>query len=491
MSAHATALLGLAMFALALLLIIVTGLPSYAVLLGVSGGFGGLGMALGVIDVRLLGALPARIVGLLEHDLLQALALYALVGALLHRLVLAPTLLRVASAIAGGSARGAALGGLLLGALTAPLNGAVGASLNMQLRTVMPALRRAGIAPARATALVAVASTLGVVVPPSLVLVLLGDAMMRAHTEALNVTHQALRIVNLQDVMQAALLPGALVLLAVLGVAALTAGRSLVHRPEPAPPLTRGQIVTALLSAAAILGLLSLVATGKLYAVEAAATGGLLLLAHGLLSHQLDRALLRQALSDAMALTGMVFALLVAASSFTLVLRALGTDLLLTQALHQLDGWGTPVHATLVLGLLMLCAFVLDAFELIFLVVPLIMPPLLMVAGDAAQIAALTLLVLQLGFLLPPLGYAVLMAGAGQPEPPGRAALARELAPYLLAIAGVIALTASVPALTHALRSNADTVPAAQLSDDEVLRQLDDAARAAEPVDAAPSAARP
>ena len=81
--------LGLAMFAVAMVLMILTGLPVYAVLLGVASVFAALGVAAGAFDLALLGAVPARVVGLLEHDLLQALPLYALIGALLNRLPLA------------------------------------------------------------------------------------------------------------------------------------------------------------------------------------------------------------------------------------------------------------------------------------------------------------------------------------------------------------------------------------------------------------------
>src|SRR4029077_4980632 len=91
--------------------------------------------------------------------------------------------------------------------LLAPMNGSVGASAAMLTRTILPRLSEAKVSRARGAALVCVASTLGVVVPPSLVLILLGDAMLRAHTEAVNATGMAVRIVNTQDVFRAALIP--------------------------------------------------------------------------------------------------------------------------------------------------------------------------------------------------------------------------------------------------------------------------------------------
>ena len=125
-----------------------------------------------------------------SSDLLQALPLYVLMGALLNRLPLAQVLYRDRQSRAVARTGAAPpLAGLGLGVLLAPMNGSVGASVAMLSRTVLPRLDAAGIAPARGAALVCVASTLGVVMPPSLVLILLGDAMLRAHTEAVNVTH--------------------------------------------------------------------------------------------------------------------------------------------------------------------------------------------------------------------------------------------------------------------------------------------------------------
>ena len=121
--------LGLVMFAVAMVLIIATGLPVYAALLGVSSVFAALGVALGAFDWPLLSALPYRVVGLLEHDLLQALPLYAFIGALLNRLPLAELLYRTGERLCSRSPAAAEMSALCVGALLAPMNGSVGASL--------------------------------------------------------------------------------------------------------------------------------------------------------------------------------------------------------------------------------------------------------------------------------------------------------------------------------------------------------------------------
>ena len=481
--------LGLLMFGVAMLLMIVTGLPVYAVLLGVASVFAALGVALGAFDWALISALPYRIVGLLEHDLLQALPLYAFIGALLNRLSLAGLLHRAGERLFARNAASAELSALCVGALLAPMNGSVGASLHTLSRGLAPALAESGTPPARAAATVCVASTLGIVIPPSLVLLLLGDAMMRAHTEALNVTHAAVRIVNTQDVMRAALVPGTLVLLMAL---LLAAWRSRDATRRPRPPLRREQVLAAALATLVIGALLVGVAIGRLYAVEAAATGGLLLLVYAACSGQIDRALVHHVLHDTMTLTGLLLALLIAATTFSLVLRGLGTDVLITQTLGTLGQ--RPMLLMLgVLGGLVACSFVLDAFEMIFLVIPLVMPPLLMAVPDPAWVAAVTLLVLQAGFLLPPFGYAVLMSRSLMPDSTSLGALSRELWPQLAAQTALIAMVLMFPQITRwtrpaeaapATNSPADTAHAERLMQEALDEQrrgraLDDAQEAA------------
>jgi TRAP-type C4-dicarboxylate transport system permease large subunit len=360
------------------------------------------------------------------------------------------------------------------------MNGSVGASLVTLSRTVGARWAEKGMPQVRRTVLIAVASTLGVIVPPSLVLLLLGDAMMRAHSEGIDLARSlslpvataGTRIINTQDVLQAALLPGAVLLSCWLVVTWISAPP--VARHASREPLLRHERWSLLVVPLVIGGLLALVAFGRVRPVEAAASAGILLLLWGFVSRQLTAAVLRQVLDDALALTGALFALLAAATTFSLLLRAFGTDLLVAGWMQRLQGH--PVLAMLtVLAVLLSCALVLDAFELIFLVVPIVMPPLLALVDDAAWVAALTLLVLQAGFLIPPFGYAVVLArGQVRPRPPARA-LVRALLPYLLCLLAVLALVIAVPATTRWLRTVAPTLPANTMNPeelDQLMRQM-------------------
>jgi hypothetical protein len=146
-----------------------------------------------------------------------------------------------------------------------------------------------------------------------------------------------------------------------------------------------------------------------------------------------------------MALTGALFALLVGATIFTLVVRAFGTDRWVTDLLGMGGDGGRAL--ALVLLLLVLCAFVLDAFEMTFVVIPIVMPPLLMRVPDVTWVAVLTLLVLQTSFLIPPIGYAVLMVRNRLSRPMRTKRLVKALSPYLVAQLAVLIAVLAYPAL--------------------------------------------
>jgi TRAP-type mannitol/chloroaromatic compound transport system permease large subunit len=459
-----TAWLGLALLPLVGLAVIFTGMPAFLALIG--GAAAGAVVAIVVGNGAVLGALPNRLVALLESDLLQALPLFVLMGTLIDRLPLADILFRSGWRLAGRGPAAPRLAALGLGALLAPMNGSVGASVSVMVRAIRPRLMAAGVAPAQRIALMAAAATLGVVVPPSLVLIFLGDAMMGAHTIAVNLAGRPDQIINTRDIFRAALVPAGLTLALWAIVTWLLARGAQAASP---PPLTRREAAGAAVTALAILTLLAGVALGLFYAVEAAALGCVALLGIGLASGHLDRKTLTGALQAALAISGALFALLVAATTFTLVLRVLGTDQVLTDAFRALPGGGTVALAA-ALAMIVMAAMVLDAFEIIFVVVPLIMPGVLVKAPDAAWVAAATILTLQASFLIPPVGFAIMMTRAGEGERVAARALVRPLAAYLAVPVLVVALVLAVPGLTHLFSEPPRATPA--LSGQELKDRL-------------------
>jgi tripartite ATP-independent transporter DctM subunit len=468
----------MAWFGLALLLvvgvgIIATGLPAAVVLMAVAAFGAVIGVAADVIDAATLWALPSRLINLFENDLLQALPLYVTMGLLLDRLPVADALYRAAQSVLPRKPSAPLVSGMLLGALLGPMNGSVGASVLALSRVVAPRLAAEGIAAPHRHAIVAVASTLGVLVPPSLVLILLSDAMLSAHTIAVTATGRTDRVVNTQDIFHAALLPGGIFLLLCLALSGIV-GRSATRLPDR-PALTAGQGWTAAIALVSLLGLLGGVALGYFYAVEAAAMGAFALLVAGLLSGRLHGVVLSGVLRDAIALTGALFSLLLAATTFTMVLRLLGTADLAGKMVSLIPG-GEVAAVAIVLGVIALSAFVLDAFEIIFVIVPIVIPPLLIRVADARWVSVLVLLTLQSSFLLPPFGYALMMVRGVLKEPVAFRAFLRALAPFLAAQWFLLVLVLLFPQLTHLGKASDDSSgpPPAALSDEEFNKRLNE-----------------
>jgi tripartite ATP-independent transporter DctM subunit len=453
--------------------IISTGLPAAVVLIAVAGFGATLGVASGAIDVSILGALPGRLINLFENDLLQALPLYVTMGLLLDRLPVADALYRAGNAILPRSPSAPLVSGMMLGALLGPMNGSVGASVLGLSRVVSPRLAAEGLPAPNRHAIIAVASTLGVLVPPSLVLILLSDAMLSAHTMAVTATGRSDRVVNTQDIFHAALVPGGIFLALCLALSWIV-GRKAAKLPDR-ERLTAGQGLLAAVALVSLIALLGGVAFGYFYAVEAAAMGAFALLTAGFATGRLRGAALNKVLADAIALTGALFALLLAATTFTLVLRLLGTADLVGKMVSSIPG-GDITAVAVVLSVIGISAFVLDAFEIIFVIVPIVIPPLLIRIADARWVSVLVLLTLQSSFLLPPFGYALMMVRGVLKEPVPFRLFVRALAPFLAAQWLLLLLVLLFPQLTHIGQSAADRsrLPAAPMSDADYARRLNE-----------------
>jgi TRAP-type mannitol/chloroaromatic compound transport system permease large subunit len=123
-----------------------------------------------------------------------------------------------------------------------------------------------------------------------------------------------------------------------------------------------------------------------------------------------------------------------------------------------------------------LSAFVLDAFEIVFVIVPIVMPPVLTRAPDAVWISVLALLALQASFMVPPTGYAVMMARGQMRQKAALRPLARALAPYLAAQLAVLALVVFVPRLAHLAQPGGAEAPAidTRMNDEDARRRFND-----------------
>ena len=283
--------------------------------------------------------------------------------------------------------------------------------------------------------------------------------MLSAHTIAVTSTGRVDRVINTQDVFHGALVPAAIFLALCLALSWRAGRRIPASASAPPVKLSRQQAVLAAITLLALLTLLGGVATGYFYAVEAAAMGAFVLLSAGFITGALRGAVLRGVLHDALAITGALFALLIAATSLTLVLRLLGTDRLVADWITGIPGDEFVVVA-IVLGAIGLSAFVLDAFEIIFVIVPIVV---------------LVLLTLQTSFLLPPFGYALMMARGTLRQTLGFREMVRALLPFLIAQWTVLAAVLLFPQLVHVGENAGDAsrTPATPMTDRELQRRLE------------------
>jgi tripartite ATP-independent transporter DctM subunit len=321
-------------------------------------------------------------------------------------------LLKGMSALFGKRAGGIGVASFIVGALFAPLTGAVGATVLTIGLLALPSMLNAGYDKRLASGIVCCAGTLGTILPPSIILILLGDFMQGATVEAQLARGQT--VVNpltLDDIYMGALAPAALVLALGIGYVALISFRH-PERCPPAPDVSAsrpsfGELVFRLFTPLAlILFMLGAIITGLVYTVEAAACGAIGATLYTLARGHLTIRRLTETVQTTMKLTAMVFMLLIGATTFSLVFRGFEGDVYVTRLLAALPG-GTVGPVAVVMAVCFGLGFFLDALEIIFLVIPIAMPPLLFLGVNPVWLAILTAINLQTSYLHPPFGFAL------------------------------------------------------------------------------------
>jgi len=449
--------LGLAMFA-AVFVLLMVGFPVAFTLLGTAVAFAALGDLLGVFDLRLLNALPLRLLGLMEDDLLQAIPLFLFLGVILQRTTLAADLLNGLGGLFGRRAGGLGVATIIVSVFLAPTTGAIGATVLTIGLLALPTMLAAGYDRRIASGIVCSAGTLGTIIPPSIVLILLGSFMQSANIEAqVRRGVQTAQAMTVQDIYLGALAPVGLLLSLYLAYVVLVA----IFRPRLCPPPlahleSRPSALRLLLTIFVPMGLLALmlglVISGLAYTVEAAATAGLVATAYAWLRRELNLARLAETLHLVMKLTAMVFMLLMGASTFSLVFRGFSGDLFVATLLSRVPGGvlgGTAVVMAIMFGL----AFFLDALEIIFLVVPIAMPPLLLLGADPVWLALLTAINLQTAFLHPPFGFAIIFLRGVAPKEVKTTDIYWGVIPFILIQLSVLALVWAYPGIVGLFRA--------------------------------------
>ena len=391
---------------------LMAGYPVALTLAGVSLAFALLGDALGAMSFDILGALPQRVFGIMTNEVLLAIPLFIFMGVMLERSRIAEDLLETMGRLFGRLRGGLGFSVVIVGTLLAAAKGVVGATTVTMGLIMLPAMLRFGYDPRLAAGAVAATATLAQIFPPATVLVLLGDQLGNAYQAAqLAQGNFSPRSVNVGDLFAGALIPG----FALVGMYLVFLMAVAILRPKACPALpsdlnaprglalARRLIEVLIAPLLLILTVLGSILGGVATPTEAAsigAVGSILLAARkaGL------RGVLRPVVEKTTQITAMIFLILIGATAFSLVFRALGGDDMVNRALTDLPGGSAGAMLVVMLAMFLL-GFVMDAFEIIFVVVPIVAPALLLMPGiDPVWLGIMMAVNLQTSYMHPPLG---------------------------------------------------------------------------------------
>jgi tripartite ATP-independent transporter DctM subunit len=386
---------------------LLAGYPVALTLAGVSLAFAILGHALGLMDFGILGALPERIFGVMTNAVLLAVPLFIFMGVMLERSRIAEDLLERMGLLFGRLRGGLGFSVVIVGGLLAASTGIVGATAVTMGLIMLPAMMRHRYDPRLAAGTVAASATLAQIIPPSTVLVVLGDQLNNAYQSAqLAQGKFAPNVISVSDLFAGAILPGLLLVglyltyLIVVAIARPASCPAVTARGERAPSGLIGALFAPAVLIIAVLGSILYGIATPTEAASVGAVGAMLLAAR---KRGLGK-LLMPVVEKTTQITSMIFLILIGATLFSLVFRALGGDVMVHRALENLPGGANGAMLAVMLAIFLL-GFVMDAFEIIFVVVPIVAPALLKMPGiDPVWFGIMMAVNLQTSYMHPPLG---------------------------------------------------------------------------------------
>jgi len=378
--------------------------------------FGGIFLGLDFFNL-----LPLRIWGIMTNFTLLAVPLFVFMGILLEKSGLAEELLKTMSELFGKVRGGMGISIVVVGALLAATTGVVGATVVTMTVIALPVMLKYGYKPELATGSIAASGTLGQIIPPSIILVLLGDVIG----------------VPVGRLFMGAVVPGlVLILFFIIYILVIS------HiRPSFAPPISDSlehteellkrvfkSLLPPLFLVVAVLGSIFV---GFASPTESAAIGALGAMVLAALHRKLSLASLIDAMRSTARMTSMVFLILVGATAFGLVFRGLGGDEVVHNALTNLPGgeWGFLLVS---MSILFVLGFFLDFIEITFIVVPILAPIAHTLGLDMLWFAVLIAMNLQTSFLTPPFGFSLFYLKAAAPADVHMQQIYRGIIPFVV-----------------------------------------------------------
>ena len=407
---------------LAVIVLLLAGFPVAFSLGGTALIFAFFGILGGGFESAFLSGLPSRIFGIMSNEILVAVPLFVFMGITLERARIAEDLLDTLSALFGSLRGGLGISVTIVGMLLAASTGIVGATVVTMGLLSLPTMLKRGYSPEIAAGTICASGTLGQIIPPSIILVMLGDVMSSAYQRAqLAQGNFSPDTVSVGDLFAGALIPGLLlvvlyvlwlVLTALVKPAAMPA-----HVASDEDRVSAGRIFKALVPPLILIfAVLGSILGGLATPTEAAGVGAMGALLIALQRRALSPLRLREIMRGTLRISSMVFMILIGASVFSLVFRGYGGDDGVRALLDGLPG-GVIGAVVVVMLVMFLLGFVLDFIEITFVVVPIVGPVLLAMGLDPVWLGVMIAINLQTSFLTPPFGFALFyLRGVAPPE---------------------------------------------------------------------------
>jgi tripartite ATP-independent transporter DctM subunit len=403
---------------LSLFLLLLTGYPVAFVLGAVGLIFGLIGVCLDVIPLALVQAVPERLFGIMRNDTLLAIPFFTLMGLVLERSGMAEQLLESIGRLLARVRGGLAFAVIAVGALLAATTGVVAASVMAMGLISLPVMLRQGYSPALSSGVIMASGTLAQILPPSLVLIVLADTLGTP----------------VGDMYVGAMLPSAVLIAlfaAFIGLVAWFKPALLPKQINPPPidwPALLLGLVPPLLLIFLVLGTIFI---GLATPTEAGAMGAVGAIILALMRRCLSVARLQDALSQTARLTCFVLFILIGSSLFSLVFRALGGDLWVEHLFGNLPG-GAMGFLVVVNTLVFILGCFLDFFEIVFIVVPLLVPIIHQFGLSPVWFGVILAMNLQSSFLSPPFGFSLFYLKSVAPASIQTRDLYRGVVPFIV-----------------------------------------------------------
>ncbi|MDH5661228.1 MAG: TRAP transporter large permease subunit, partial [Gammaproteobacteria bacterium] len=401
--------------------------------------FAFIGILTGTFDTAFLTALPNRLYGIMTNMTLVAVPLFIFMGVMLEKSKVADKLLDTMALLFGSMRGGLGISVILVGMLLAASTGIVGATVVTMGLLSLPTMIKRGYDPAIATGTICASGTLGQIIPPSIILILLGDVLSSAYQQAqLDMGVFAPKSVSVGDLFAGALFPG--LLLVVLYIAYLIF--IAVIKPDLMPAIPKAElninqrelfirILKVLFPPLfLILAVLGSILGGLATPTEAASVGAVGAILLAISQRQFNLEILQHVMRDTLRITSMVFLIFIGASVFSLVFRGFGGDDVVREILTDLPG-GVVSAMFVVMLVMFLLGFILDFIEITFVMVPIVAPILFTMGIDPIWLGIMFAINLQTSFLTPPFGFALFYLRGVAPKEITTSALYRGVIPFI------------------------------------------------------------